>query len=230
MVSPRPSIPAARAQRARRAHRSERGAAVFVVVLVLAMLTGIGLFAARASSQAVAASGFERQMSQTHHVTEFAMLSTAAELTTQRREAYVKRMATNPVDGCAEKGKVGLYTCYRFGYEELSSALAPSNGGEGLVRAADKEKGLPGSLGHGDLEADFVVAMTDLAPATPPVAGMDLTSAGAVNVQYVNVTLTAIGQVRPRVADRTKMSETSAGSASTESLRARLMVGPVPKF
>lgn len=204
---------------------------MFVVVLVIAMLTGIGLFAARASSQAIAASGFERQATQTHQVTEFAMLTTAAELSTSRREAYVRQMMRSPDPGCPEYQKVTNYTCYRFGYLELNAIVKGGTVGEELVRPAAPAKDQAGSLGKGDLQADFEVKMTDLGPATPPVAGMDLTSAGAAYVHYVAVTLTATGQVRPRApAVEGKTDLASAGSASNESLRAHLVVGPLPKL
>ena len=46
---------------ARRARRGrERGAAVFIVVLLISMLLGIGMFAARSASLSTATSGHER--------------------------------------------------------------------------------------------------------------------------------------------------------------------------
>src|ERR1700720_2843853 len=81
---------------ARRSTRaSERGAAVFVVLLVIVMLTGIGVFATRAAALATQASGFERQMTQTHYLTEYAVLVTAAELSSPRMDAYIIAMAKN---------------------------------------------------------------------------------------------------------------------------------------
>jgi len=41
---------------------SERGAAVFMVVLLLTMLTGIGLFAVRSAVLSTSSSGHARQM------------------------------------------------------------------------------------------------------------------------------------------------------------------------
>ena len=54
-------------------HRaSERGTAIFVVVLVITMLTGIGLFAARMTSSVDTATGFARQAAQAQGLTLYA--------------------------------------------------------------------------------------------------------------------------------------------------------------
>ncbi len=216
----------ARCRRGSRA--SERGAAVLIVVLVIAMLTTIGLFAARSASLSTAASGHTRQMTQTHYVTEYAMLGTMAELSTEKREAYVKMMtkSTSNADCAALVNEaVSNRTCYKFGFEDLEAQAGADffEPGSGTT---------PGSLGAGLVEPDFAVEMTDLGPATPPVAGTDLTSAGAAKISYMSVTLTATGQVRPipTNGDPTTIDTVSATSASLEASRAHLIVGPLPQF
>ena len=66
---------------------SERGAAVFVVVMVLSMLTAIGVFAIRAAAMANASSGYDRQNTQNHYVSEYGLYSAVTELSTGSRDA-----------------------------------------------------------------------------------------------------------------------------------------------
>jgi hypothetical protein len=240
MVTPsrsRWSGAANRPKRRRRGRAQERGAALFVIVLVVAMVTTVGVFAAGSASVATQTSGHMRQYSQTHYVTEYAMLGAMAELSTNRREAYIKTM-TQPkmVNGdrtqCEDKPdltKVTNATCYRFGYEDLEIAFVNQSATAKFMNEGDIET--PGGLGHGKLVSDFVMEMTDLAPASPPVAGSDLTSAGAANVQYMAVTLTATGMIFPAPADsddKYVFDAARARAASIESARARLIVGPLP--
>jgi hypothetical protein len=215
-----------------RRRRAQRGAAVFMVVMMITMLMGIGLFAARSATLSTAASGFERQMTQTHYVTQYGILSTAAELSSSRRAAYIKQMSASPDAACSSgvlAAKVSNYTCYRFGYADLQQMMQVGNAGQTFIVPANTSAKTPGSLGVADLEADWLVEMSDLAPATPPVPGMDLTSAGAANIRYMVVTLTATGQVRPRSSGATATLP-SAITASIETTRAHLVVGPMPKL
>lgn len=221
--------PKVRALRARR----ERGAAVLIVVLVITMLMGIGAFAARSAMLATSASGYERQMTQTHYLTEYAVLSTTSELSSDRREAYIKLMAQKPDPSCTSVKRLsnGTWvtnrTCYRFGYLDLQNILKLQPGNNELL--LPPAGNAPGSLGPVRLDASFIVEMTDLGPATPPVAGTDLTSSGAASVQYVSVTLNATGQVRP-YAVSPNVDVAAGRSASVELSRAHLVVGPLPKL
>ena len=50
--------------------RLQRGASLFIVMLVTVLLTGLGIFAARAASMTSQASGFARQVTQTAYAGE----------------------------------------------------------------------------------------------------------------------------------------------------------------
>lgn len=195
-----------------------------VVILVVTMLMGIGMFAARSATLATSASGYNRQMTQTHYWTEFALLTATAELSTLRKGAYVTMMQQKPATDCASAKNlttntfVNNYTCYVFGYADLDLALK-NEGSNSLI--LNPSGTTPGSLGKKLLDARFEVEMTDLGPAMPPVDGQDLTGGGAL--QYRSVTLNANGQIRlPTAAG-------SPASASTELARARLIIGPLAK-
>ena len=228
------SIPEGRL-RAARGRAGERGAAVFVVVLVITMLTTIGLFAARSASLSTLASGHSRQMTQTNYMTEYAMLSALSELSTERREGYIKSMTKDDFkDDCATlvddtttvaDESVSNHTCYMFSYGALEDVL-------GMPIVNPKTALVHGSLGPGDVEPDFVIEMTDLGPSLRPIPGMDLTSAGAAKLSYMEVTITAIGQVRPTPTngDPSTVDQVSAISASIAASRAHLIVGPLPQL
>jgi hypothetical protein len=196
---------------------------MLVVILVVTMLMGVGMFAARSATLATSASGYNRQMTQTHYWTEFAMLTATAELSTLRKGAYVTLMQQKPADCDSAKNLgantvVSNYTCYIFGYSDLELSLANEGSNTLIINPSGTT---PGSLGRSQLDARFEVEMTDLGPAMPPVDGQDLTGGGAL--QYRSVTLNANGQIRlPTAAG-------SPASASTELARARLIIGPLAK-
>lgn len=198
---------------------------MLIVVLVMAMLMGVGMFAARSATLAVNAGGYNRQMTQTHYWTEFAMLTATAELSTSRKGGYVSMMQEKPSTNCAS-AKTGTsgpfvsnYTCYVFGFADLEQSLLNEGSNKLII---DPAGATPGSLGKTQIEARFSVEMTDLAPASPPVEGQDLTGGGAL--QYRSVTLNANGQIRLPSG-----TSGSAASASTELARARLIIGPLAK-
>lgn len=222
----------ARSVHGMRRRKAERGASVLIVVLLLSLLMGIGMFAARASSLATAASGYERQQTQTHYFTNYAVALAANELSTDRASAYVQLMAA-PTEATAVPCKANLdpntsqrlvnSTCYRFGMEDISKVL----GADLLVAATSGATPAPGSLGRAPMDANFVVEMTDLAPASPPVAGSDLSSSGAASVTYMTVTLNATGRIQPKGATSDPKPGQSAG---LERSRAHLVIGPLPKL
>jgi hypothetical protein len=210
-----------------RAARARRGAAVLMVVLIMTMLMGIGLFAARSAVLATSASGYERQAMQTHYVAQYAVVATTGELSSPRAGSYVKLMALQPDPLCDQgwyaTGNMGSpavpnFTCYRFGTADLQAMV-------GAARQFFPAQSLDQAT---KLDGDFLVEMSDLTRSTP-VAGMDLTSAGASNLEFVEVTLSATGEVHPKQAGTT-VGTMAGTAASLESNRAHIVVGPMPKL
>jgi hypothetical protein len=220
-----------------RSRGDERGAAIFVVVMVLTMLTAIGVFAVRASSMAGAASGYERQNTQNHYVSEFGLLGAVTELSTTRRSAYVTKMAQGE-DCMATRGMVlptGGATkapCYTLYAKNVQDSVSQNFNGRPLFESSSADAGTvttPGSLGPAALQGDFKVEMSDPGPVGMPVAGTDVGGTG-VRFKYLQVTLTAIGQVRP-ASDPTcdpNSSANTAGIAGNETGRAFVVIGPLP--
>jgi hypothetical protein len=203
------------------AARRQRGAAVMLVVLTLTMLMGIGLFAARTAQLSIAASGYDRQMTQTHYITQHGVNTATGELSSGKAAAYLKEMSKpTPDPNCSLQAqlsqKLPNYTCYRFFYSDLQSFV-----GQPFMPGGGQS-----TLGNVNVEPDWLIEMSDLAPAAP-VAGMDLTSAGASNLGFRGVTFTATGKVRPVLSGPVPTLQSSASTA-IETQRAHLIVGPVP--
>lgn len=239
---PTTSTPGRRTRRARR--RSQRGITVYVVLLVIAMLSAVGVFASRSASLATAQSGYFRQSVQTHYVTELAVLTTMAALESDT-PGYVAEMErhaeelTDPADPAAE-GAITDWRkcrtfgenqrCYKFGLEGIETRL----GATLLQPKPDASPlGEPGSLGRANVEARFMVEATELAQVVAPIAGQRATDAP---VTFYSVTLSATGEVGPPVAagdpDDPDYEDPGATFRSTavslETARVHVTLGPLP--
>ncbi len=208
--------------RARFAARSrERGATLFVVVLVMTLLMGIGAFAARSAALATAASGSERQYTQARYVAEYALNFAASVLSNGGAQAYLQQVRTPPSTLLCYGQNVNMpqRTCYRM----LLSDLQLGTG----INVCDPVNGTArGSLGMANAECDFAVELTDLSEGfTMP--GFDLGHGKALKFWYV--TASATGQVRiVNTSGTAALSPTSAESSSTQTMISRILVGPLP--
>lgn len=232
-------IAARASQRLRRRH-GERGAAVFVVVMALTMLTAVGVFGIRAASLANAASGYERQNTQNHYVSEYGMLGAVAELSSSRRTKYFSDMRKGQEQCSAVKGvtdPVGPVPCLHLYANDVQTAVTANFSGRPLFEATSASGStiVPGSLGPGWLDGDFVVEITDPGQVGQPVAGSDLGGTGP-KLGYWQVTLTATGQVRPSGVNNCEDVATGSGqvdvkgaAAGNETGRAYVVVGPMSR-
>ena len=201
----------------RRARRGERGATVFVVVLVIAMLTGIGLFAAQASTIATSTSGTSRVTTQSRYFGESAMNAVTAKLSRDLGAQVDFLARQNSTECLGQLGDPYYQNCTRFGRAYLEKEL-----GFSLFQPYDAGTGHHGTLGRiNNATADLLVEMNDLYRIDRPIAGFDYTSAGAANVHFMSVMLHGTGRIR---------LEPPGGVASTLSsttFRAELVVGPI---
>lgn len=212
-----------RIDRARGARR-QRGASVLIVFLVLTMLTGIGLYAARSSTLSTAAAGSAKQRAQTRYVSEYAIMNAAAALARDPAR-YVNQMpkyVVPPGDAkCFCAGTIANATCFPLSFAQLEAEA-----GAPLILPADPIAKIPGGFGPATIEADFNIDITDLAPASPPVAGEALNASSPVKIGYLSLTLTATGQLRP-ASTPSNIAQNLATSASVETWRAHVVVGPI---
>lgn len=203
--------PRERNRYARRRRTGERGASVFIVVLVIAMLTAIGVFAARSSRLSTTASGHARQMTQTHYLTEYGMELSVAVLSTNI-SAHVKRMRTTPDTKCFAMANAIGPSCLQIYPPNLQKQLLPQGALLQPPTAAEA-----GSLGAGSIDSSFSIEMTSYTQGAA-VAGYDLSPTSTANFKFATIVMTGISQVRPTGA---------ASWTSSESARAFLTLGPL---
>jgi len=207
-----------------RSRRRQRGASVLVVFLVITMLTGIGIFAARSATLATTVAGSSKQLAQTRYITEYAIMHAAAALA-RNPQMYIDQMpgyvqvANDRKCMCFDQ--VPNATCYPL----LVPAIEAETGMP-LIVPADAANGVPGGLGAASIEVDFSIDLSDFAPAAPPVAGESLNANSPVKVGYRSITLTAAAQLRP-VSAPADLLKNLAVSASMQRWRSHVIVGPV---
>lgn len=199
---------------------------MFVVVLVVTLLTALGVFAVRSSALANRASGYNRQLSQVHFVTDFAVNQAVADVGVNPEAAKQQMMAG--ADVAAGHVKCAVHdalvsnsiqpTCWQRSYDDLEQQVSAT--GENLLRAD--------SLGSSAVDADMKVELTDLHPALP-VKGNEIAGGADANNQqmFVYVTITASGLVRPKQAVANTWDTASATAAGQELSRAHIFMGPV---
>jgi hypothetical protein len=192
-----------------------------VVVLVITLLMGIGGFAARSAAIATAASGSERQMTQSRYVAEYGIQFAVAKLSNGGAQTYLQAMR-RPQSGDVCYGQDPLdpsRTCYRVLETDVQNDLTRASGGYRVYDPA------PGSFGNAAVEADFSVELSDLSEGfTMP--GFDLGPGKALKFWYV--TATSTGQVRLINTTPGSLDARSGESSATQIVRSRILVGPFP--
>ncbi len=217
-----------------RRRRRERGAAVFVVVLVISLLTALGVYAVKTATLSNRASGYNRQLVQTHYVTELGMVAAVADLKGSLHDTYwlLKNRVPDPGAGdavCEAHYDQEFPECVLLSYDDLNT-LATNSTGQALLRP--NAAGAHGSLGPANLETDIRVEITDPHDMAPPsgfqVAGGVEDPQGQV---FALVTVTVTGLVMPPPdagappTDRFDLQ--SASAAGIERQRAHVRMGPL---
>lgn len=208
--------------------RRERGAAVFVVLLVISLLTGLGLFAVRSATTAIAASGYNRQLNQTHYVADLGIIAAVA-YGGDNPEAVKQLMMRGPDTAGGDVKCVGFDqqvtpTCMLLGYDDINSRIQAANSQNQLIDELGRQP-LPGVQ---PLDADLRIELTDLHPSRP-VAGHEVAggSGAGARLRFAQLTVTATGLVRPEQAVAGTWDLMSATAAGIESSRAHVVIGPV---
>jgi len=221
-------------QTGRRTRGSERGAVIFVVLLVLAVLTAIGVFAAHAAGLNQRVSGYSRQATQTEFVAEYGATAVVNELSSRTGQSLMDQLKSG-ADTCS--ALAGLpdagagYPCYQRNAAEVARQLQ----NQGLTNMYFDPDG--GSLGasNASVVGDFRVEMTDPGPAPGKVAATELGDR-ATNFKNRQITITAYGQVRPASTSdpdggvcSTPEEQAAAQMAATRAARVYVTVRNVPE-
>jgi hypothetical protein len=232
-------------RRARR-RRGERGATMFLVTLVMALLTGMGIFAARAASMTEAASGYDRLNEQTHYMLQHGVALVVGELgrapdqyadptkPQMKQACFAGQWVTGPVD------KVS-FPCAKFNSDSLaaSGSVAQMAGGAAITPPITPPVGLnvnpaaniPGSLGPTLLNPKLFIEYSDFGRAGRPPAGSSVGGAASQKFVYLQATLSAWAQIGPytSAANTCGVAEINAALVTArETGRSYVVVGPVP--
>ena len=197
-----------------RARREQRGAAIFLVVLVLTIVAGIGVFSMRSAGLVDLATGYSRQSVQTTFIADYAARAAATYL--EANPSLVD--SSTQIPGCAKV--LTTYDteapCIVFKTSLLAESLdetAPRNfadGVNGLLALPDDLTGI---------DAEFVTEMTE-----PTMANITA-SPGFTSGLFKQVTFTSIARVFPTAgADTTVCSPSARGAVSQQTVRAHVIV------
>jgi hypothetical protein len=192
----------------RKHRRRERGAAVFIVVLIIAMLTAIGMFAATSASLSTTAAGHERLATQTQYLTEYGVNIALSELERNRGwnvtdAAMRSAVATGqPLPSCAgdppgpPPSPPNCWAKSRYELEDIAEKAAGQL--VPLIDPPGSPQPNPGSLGYADLDWDVRVELSKEGLAA--VAGMSAVPDPKVTSTYCKVTVIARGALWPKSA------------------------------
>ena len=213
-----------------RRRRTQRGAAVFVVMLVITLVAALGLFAVRSSSIANLSSGYNRQLTQVHYITDLAVAAAVADIG-DNPEGVKRQMELGPKVGegeviCVAYNEVNKPTCWMRSYDDIQKTVTTRNAAGKLIEPV--AAGKVGSLGPVPLEADMRIELTDLHPALP-VAGFQQAGGSEANIQQMHayVTVSASGLVRPEQTAVNTWNTEVASATGVELSRAHVIMGPV---
>lgn len=218
MNSPHPAL--------RRQAGRERGATLFVVVLAITLLTGIGLYTVHSTALLTRAAGNEREAMQTAYLAELGTLATLSELASA--PAVYVPVAISGTDDCRmnqglDPTKFGKAPCF----EKSSTTFTLATGA--TITAADsfgtaKDANAPNGYA---ITGRFITETTDIAPALGPIPGMDATTKNAF--RYYQAKLTTIAQLQPNVTGgSTTCVQNVMQVAGQHITRAHVLLGPIP--
>lgn len=198
------------------ARQHERGAALFLVVMVIAVLSAIGIFAMRQASLVDTAAGYNRQGVQAGMLADFAARSTATYMS--RGEDFIAKAASDRTSGCS-----------RNFLSSNAKATCTVVDGDSMFR--DFTAGQDGLLGKLALNPSSTTAVRG-AIATEvlvPSAAATLSRPGFEGTHFKQLTVTAIAHVFPGDS-ATMTSSCTAGARealSEQTIRAHVII---PQF
>ena len=198
------------------ARRRQRGAVVFIVAMTLALLALMGVYAVSGAASEVRSSGYVRQATQAHYLSEYAMGAMANHINSSNADYMVNSllMGKTPPADCISVPQAGgsaiALACWRFSQEEIERGWRATGASAGPPVLTQYGLGQPGvSTMEGTVVAEFSNPVL-----TQPPPGYDLN----LGLSFARVTVTTGGSVNPvgNTANRT-----------LEIGRARMIIGPV---
>ncbi len=177
----------------------ERGAAMFVVLMVLLILSGIGTFAVSNARFELQTSGFARQRYVSQEMSGFGALAAANEVATAPA-AYVLKMRTATTTGerCKSNSSLMLVSppppCYHLYARDIEYRTNLTT--ERLIQPPVPASNMPGSLGLHKMGGGFWVELTEPLAVIRPVPGAPIDGSPGTP-RFLDVTVTSTGVVWP---------------------------------
>jgi hypothetical protein len=203
--------------RAAKRGRGERGATLFVVVLAITLLTGVGLYSLHSSALVARASGNQREARQTEYLAELGTLVMLSDMSQDPASFVGLAMAAQ--DQCrANQGYVTTNSappsCYQ---KESSKYVLPTP--ESLF---ETDTFGPTT----DIAGSFYTELTDVAPAAWQVTGQQASSDG---LQFYQGKLTTTAQLQRSLAGGppTACTLNLMPIAGQHMTRAHVVMGPL---
>lgn len=218
--------------RRRRVRRGdERGAAMFVVLMVILILSGIGTFALSNARYELQTSGFARQRYVSQEMSGLGAMAAMNEVATAPG-AYVQRMRNAALTGerCKSNSTMMLLSppppCFHVYAKDIEFRTNLTT--EKLIQPPVPASSMPGSLGLHKMSGGFWVELTEPLAVTRPVAGAPIDGSPGTP-RFLDVTLTSTGVVFPddNLNGVIDWSLGEGRSAVFTSGRGHVVVGPI---
>jgi hypothetical protein len=169
---------------------------MFVVLMVILILSGIGTFALSNARYEVQASGFTRMRYVSQEIGQLGGLAAMNEVATAPG-AYVMRMRTAATTGERCNANAGLVAtppppCFHLYLQDIENRTGMT--AEKIFRPSVSSKGEPGSLGLGQLTGGFFVELTEPLDVIRPVPGAPIDGSPGTP-KFLDVTITSTGVV-----------------------------------
>jgi hypothetical protein len=250
-IPPSHDAPLAGAKRRALRRRSASGGTMFVVSMTLAVLSTIGVWALQNAALEVRMAGFERQSSQTHYLSQYALLATTQDVAANALGPKIVQWAacganvgaTNFHAACLSLPCLDFYS--GGGSPNIDPACANvltgtkvwakscyrwdgwSSFGGGFSTPAttsllDVDAGAGSSPISTASGSTFSAEMSDVAPA-PVLTGNSIAGSGGSS-QSANTNYFAT----ITAYGQTSVTGGSSQSQGNEMLRARIVIGPIP--
>lgn len=192
----------------------ERGATLFVVVLAITMLTGVGLYTVHATALAERAAGNGRQASQADRVAQLNALAFLSAVRVAPGPYIEKAVEANPGNCEMNAGLDAGVPCLQL----TSDGLVPPTGAS--LIATDSLSSLGTLTGKARLE------ITDVNDLQIPIPGQDLNNE---KLSYYQATVTTIAQLNPAGVPANTCVAGMMQTTGQRIVRSQLIVGPMPK-
>lgn len=198
--------------------------ALLLVMMLIVMVSAAGVFAAQSTALEVRTSGFVRQSTQTHYVSESGIVASMGRVRGECR-AYRQvidqqvRMITSPDPRYAEQPRT-----YRFYYDDFTMLTLPGTNGL-FSRPAAGAGGtrIEGSFGAGSLVPGFITTTRLAARSTQPLPGFDVGGGRNYSPEILSVEFSSEGITRLQSITGPRARDPQYGGNTESRLNARVL-------